>query len=332
METKYDVVGIGNAMVDVISRATDAFVEEEGLTKGSMTLIEETRAVDLYARMGPGVEASGGSAANTVAGVASFGGKASYIGKVRADQLGDVFAHDMRASGVDFDVAPGSSGPATGRCLILVSPDAQRTMNTYLGISSLLEPTDVDPDLIRSAALLFCEGYLWDIDSAKAAILKAMTVATEAGRRVSFTLSDSFCVERHHAEFAELVAGPVDVLFANEAELTMLYETDDLDVALGRVGAEVELAFVTRGKRGSLVVRGDKIVEVPAEEIAAPVDTTGAGDQYAAGVLFGLARGNDPVDAARLGSWAAAEVIGHMGPRPLQSLVEFLSRVPDPQT
>ncbi len=327
MDTRYDVVGVGNAMVDVICQCDDGFVAAEQMTKGSMALIDEARAVELYGRMGPGIEASGGSAANTVAGVASFGGTASYIGKVRSDQLGEVFIHDMRASGVDFDVAPASDGPPTGRCLILVTPDAQRTMNTHLGISSLLEPGDVDADIVGAGRLLFCEGYLWDIDSAKAAIVTAMGIAADHQRKVAFTLSDSFCVERHHAEFADLVAGPIDVLFANEAELQMLYGVEKTDDALARVGAEVELAFVTCGPRGSLVVAGSDVTPVDAEEIVAPVDTTGAGDQYAAGVLFGLARGYSPADAARLGSWAAAEVISHMGPRPLRPLSAFLDRV-----
>ncbi len=327
METQYDVVGVGNAMVDVISHSDDAFVDGEQMTKGAMTLIDEARAVELYARMGPGIEASGGSAANTMAGVASFGGAASYIGKVKADQLGDVFVHDMRATGVDFDVAPSAVGPATGRCLILVTPDAQRTMNTYLGISSLLEPADVDPDVVRAGRLLFCEGYLWDIDSAKAAIRKAMEIARDAGRAVSFTLSDSFCVERHHDEFARLVAGPVDVLFANEAELRMLYDVERTEDALSRVGQETELAFVTCGAQGSIVVQGSETTRIAAEEITAPVDTTGAGDQYAAGVLYGLARGYSAPEAARLGSWAAAEVITHMGPRPLGPLAEFLNQI-----
>lgn len=319
-----DVVGVGNAIVDVIAQASDEFVAEQGLAKGSMTLIDADRAHALYDSMGPGIEASGGSAANTVAGVASFGGTASYIGKVSADELGDVFGHDMRASGVNFDMVPATNGPATARCLILVTPDAQRTMNTYLGISSLLEPGDVVEAIAASGHLLFCEGYLWDVESAKQAIRKAMAIARDAGRQVSLTLSDSFCVERHFDEFRELVAGPVDVLFANEAELRTLYRTAEGEAGLrdgvAAVGRDVELAFVTLGGRGSLVVQGNDVIEIAPVVPPQLVDTTGAGDQYAAGALFGLARGLDLAECGRLGSLAASEVISHVGPRPFASL------------
>lgn len=315
-----DVVGVGNAIVDVIAQATDDFVEGQGLVKNSMNLIDEDRAHELYGLMGPGLEASGGSAANTMAGVASFGGSASYIGKVADDQLGEVFAHDMRAIGVGFDVPATAGGPATGRSLILVTPDAQRTMNTFLGISSLLEPADVDQATAASGALLFCEGYLWDVDSAKAAIRTAMGYAKDAGRQCALTLSDLFCVERHRSEFQELIDGPVDVLFANRVELRGLYEIDDLDEAIEVVRSKVDLACVTVGKEGSILVTADERIEVAAEEIAPVVDTTGAGDQYAAGVLYGLANGMPLAEAGRLGSLAAAEVISHVGPRPLQDL------------
>lgn len=318
-----DVVGVGNAIVDVITHSDDEFLEAEGLVKNSMSLIDADRAHTLYGRMGPGIEASGGSCANTMAGVASFGGSAAYIGKISDDQLGEVFAHDMRAIGVDFDVPPASEGPSTARCLILVTPDAQRTMSTYLGVSSLLEPDDVVPSTVERASLLLCEGYLWDVDSAKQSIRKAMDVAHAAGGRAGLTLSDTFCVERHHREFRELVAGPVDVLFANRAELFALYETDDLDRAVEAVRAEVGLACVTLGTTGSVLVTPDEIVEVEAAEIAPVVDTTGAGDQYAAGVLFGLARGLDLADAGWLGSLAAAEVISHVGPRPMIPLSDL---------
>ena len=321
-----DVVGVGNAIVDVISQASDEFVDDQGLAKGSMTLIDQERANELYQQMGPGIEASGGSAANTVAGVASFGGTAAYIGKVRDDTLGEVFAHDMRASGVSFDIAPAASGPDTARCLILVTPDAQRTMSTYLGISSLLEPTDVEPATVEDGRILFCEGYLWDVELAKQAIRKAMDLARAAGRRVAFTASDSFCVERHHQEFLDLVEGPIDILFANVAELTRLYECD-FDRAVGEVAARVELGCLTMGERGSLLVSGSEVVEIAAENLAPVVDTTGAGDQYAAGVLFGLARGMELADAGRLGSLAAAEVISHVGPRPQHPLSDLLDLV-----
>lgn len=321
-ESEVDVVGVGNAIVDVITQSSDDFVAGQGLEKGSMTLIDETRAHQLYELMGPGIEASGGSAANTVAGVASFGGTAAYIGKVRGDVLGEVFAHDMRASGVSFDVPAASEGPATARCLILVTPDAQRTMNTYLGISSLLEPDDVDSATVERGKILFCEGYLWDVDSAKQSIRKAMDIARAAGRRVAFTASDSFCVERHHAEFLDLVSGPIDILFANTAELTRLYESD-FDAAVDKVRQHVELGCLTMGKEGSLLVTSDEVVEIAAEEIAPVVDTTGAGDQYAAGVLYGLAQGYSLAEAGRLGSLAAAEVISHVGPRPLTPLSQL---------
>jgi len=321
-----DVVGVGNAIVDVITHATDEFVNQQGLAKGSMTLIDDDRARDLYATMGPGIEASGGSAANTVAGVASFGGSASYIGKIRDDLLGEVFAHDMRASGVEFSVLPAADGPDTARCLILVTDDAQRTMSTYLGISSLLEPSDINPETVRRGQILFCEGYLWDVDSAKAAIRHSMDIAAQAGRKVAFTASDSFCVERHHQEFLDLVAGPIDILFANQAELTSLYQCD-FDAAVDEVRAKVDLGCLTMGSDGSLLVTADEVFQVKAELLAPVVDTTGAGDQYAAGVLFGLARGMALADAGRLGSLAAAEVISHVGPRPQQPLIELLELV-----
>jgi sugar/nucleoside kinase (ribokinase family) len=319
-----DVVGVGNAIVDVIASAEDDFIVEQGLVKNSMTLIDDDRAHELYDAMGPGIEASGGSCANTMAGVASFGGTAAYIGKVADDQLGEVFAHDMRSVGVDFDVPPATSGPATARCLILVTPDAQRTMNTYLGVSSLLEPDDVLVSTVQRSRLLMCEGYLWDVESAKQAIRKAMDANRASGGRSALALSDTFCVERHRDEFRSLVVDSVDVLFANRAELMSLYEATSLDAAIDAVRAEVELACVTMGKEGSVLVTPDELVKVDAAEIAPVIDTTGAGDQYAAGVLFGLARGLDLADAGWLGSLAAAEVISHMGPRPARPLAKLV--------
>jgi sugar/nucleoside kinase (ribokinase family) len=321
---RFDVVGVGNAIVDVIASADDRFIADQGLVKGSMNLIDEARARQLYDLMGPAIEASGGSAANTAAGVASFGGSPAYIGKVRDDQLGEVFTHDMRAAGVAFDVPPGRHGPPTARCLILVTPDAQRTMNTYLGISSLLEPDDVDAEVVAGASILFCEGYLWDVASAKAAIRRAMAVARHAGNVVALTLSDTFCVERHHGEFLDLVSGPVDVLFANEAELKALFRVPSFEAGLERVRGQVALACLTRGARGSLLVTADAVVEVAAEPVAPVVDTTGAGDQYAAGVLFGLARHYELEVCGRLGSLAASEVISHVGPRPRVPLAGLL--------
>ena len=317
---RFDVVGVGNAIVDVIAAAGDDFVAAQGLAKGSMNLIDRERAAQLYGLMGPGIEASGGSAANTMAGIASFGGCPSYIGKVRDDQLGEVFAHDMRAAGVAFDVAPGTEGPDTARCLILVTPDAQRTMSTYLGISSLLEPGDIDPAVVADGAILFCEGYLWDVPSAKAAIRRAMAIAADAGNLVSLTLSDTFCIERHHDEFLELVEGPVDVVFANEPELLALYGTASFDLAVEQVQGAARLVCITRGAKGSLLVTADQVVEVAPEPVEQVVDSTGAGDQYAAGVLFGLSRGLDLADCGRFGSLAASEVISHVGPRPRSAL------------
>ena len=319
-----DVVGVGNAIVDVLASVEDAFIDEHGLTKGGMTLIDADRAGFLHGVMPPGVEASGGSAANTVVGVAAFGGRAAYIGKVGDDALGEVFRRDLRAVGVGFDV-PGASaadGHATARCLIQVTDDAQRTMNTYLGVSAHLGPDSIDVDLVASASHLYCEGYLWDREEAKEAIRFAMDVARSAGRTVSLTLSDGLCVDRHRDEWLELMTDKVDVLFGNASELCSLYGVDTLDAAADAVSEQVDLAFVTMGPRGSIVVAGNDRVHVEADELAAVVDTTGAGDLYAAGVLFGLSRGASLDHAARLGSIAAAEIISHMGARPEADLVE----------
>jgi fructokinase len=339
-----DVVGVGNAIVDVIGVSSDAFLDEQGLNKGAMHLIDHDRADELYRLMAashsgdsdhPGdtnlVESSGGSAANTMAGIASFGGSASYIGKVSDDYLGGVFIDDMRSLGVEFDIKPAIVGPPTARCLILVTPDAQRTLSTYLGVSVMLEPGDVDADTVAAGRILFCEGYLWDVESAKQAIRKAMAVAGDAGRQVALTLSDPFCIERHHREFLELVAGPVDILFANEAELTRLYECE-LSEAVDRVATEVPLACVTLGARGSWLISHGERVRVAPEKVDPVVDTTGAGDQYAAGVLFGLSTGLSLVDSGRLGSLAAAEVISHVGPRPRRPLSEFLDQLQGPES
>ena len=319
-----DVVGVGNAIVDVLASVEDAFIDEHGLTKGGMTLIDADRAGFLHGVMPPGVEASGGSAANTVVGVAAFGGRAAYIGKVGDDALGEVFRRDLRAVGVGFDV-PGASaadGHATARCLIQVTDDAQRTMNTYLGVSAHLGPDSIDVDLVASASHLYCEGYLWDREEAKEAIRFAMDVARSAGRTVSLTLSDGLCVDRHRDEWLELMTDKVDVLFGNASELCSLYGVATLDAAADAVSEQVDLAFVTMGPRGSIVVAGNDRVHVEADELAAVVDTTGAGDLYAAGVLFGLSRGASLDHAARLGSIAAAEIISHMGARPEADLVE----------
>ena len=323
---RYDVVGVGNAIVDVISTVEDAFLDRHGLAHGAMTLVDAERAVRLYEAMPAGIETSGGSAANTMAGVASFGGRVAYIGKVRDDQLGEVFRHDLRAIGVAYDLPLAPAGPPTARCLIVVTPDAERTMNTCLGISSLLEPDDVDEELCASAAIVYCEGYLWDVEGAKQAIRKAMRATRAAGGKVALTLSDGFCVDRHRAEFLDLARHEVDLLFANRAELCSLYEVDDVGEAVARVRRHCEMAVVTLSEQGSLVVTPEACHEVAAWSAGTVVDTTGAGDQYAAGFLAGLARGEPLERCGRLGSMAAGEVISHLGPRPQTPLGELAAR------
>jgi sugar/nucleoside kinase (ribokinase family) len=318
-----DVVGIGNALVDVLSQEADAFLAAQGLIKGAMQLVDEARARDLYAAMGPAIEVSGGSAANTMVGVASFGGRAHYVGKVRDDQLGEVFRHDLRAVGVGYSTPAATSGPATGRCLIVVTPDAQRTLSTYLGASSHLGPGDVDRDLIARAGILYLEGYLFDPPEAQRAFRVAAEAAHGAGRRVALTLSDPFCVDRHRAAFLELVEGHVDILFANEAEICSLYKVTDFDAALRQVRHHCAVAALTRSERGSVVVAGDDVHVVAAAPVRAVVDTTGAGDLYAAGFMVGLSRGLDLPTCGRLGSLAAGEVISHVGARPQTPLVQL---------
>jgi sugar/nucleoside kinase (ribokinase family) len=315
-----DVIGIGNALVDVLSHESDGFLERQGLAKGTMHLIDEARARELYGAMGPGVEISGGSAANTIVGVASFGGRAHYVGKVRDDQLGEVFAHDLRATGVAYTTPPAKDGPPTGRCLILITPDAQRTMSTFLGASVRLGPADIDAGLIASGRVLYLEGYLFDPPEAQEAFRVAAGFAHAAGRTVSLTLSDPFCVERHRAAFLDLLARHVDILFANEAEIRALYEVDDFDQALQRVRGHCAVAALTRGARGSVIVAGDAVHVIDPHPVEALVDTTGAGDLYAAGFLYGWSRGRDAATCGRLGSLAAAEVISHVGARPVMPL------------
>ncbi|MGI8663454.1 MAG: adenosine kinase [Acidimicrobiales bacterium] len=324
---RYDVLAIGNAIVDVIAEADDAFLASQGLVKGSMELIDPQRAEALYAAMPAGIEASGGSAANTAAAVGSFGGRAAFIGKVRDDQLGGVFTHDIRAVGVAFDSVPAAEGLPTARCLIVVTPDAQRTLSTSLGIAGQVTVDDIDPGVIADSAITYCEGYLWDIEPTKAAIRQAMALAHDAGRQVALTLSDGFCVERHRAEFLALARSSVDVLFANEDEITSLFEVDHFDEALQHVRGHVELAFLTRGPAGAVVVRGDEVHIVGAHARGAVVDTTGAGDAFAAGALFGLTHALDLATCARLGALAAGEVISHIGPRPHQPLTELAAEV-----
>ena len=320
----FDVLGIGNAIVDVIARADDRFLSKHDLTKGSMMLIVEARADALYGAMGPGTEVSGGSCGNTMAGIASFGGKGAYIGKVRNDQLGQVFGHDLRAIGVSFETAAATSGPATARCLISVTPDAQRTMSTYLGACTGLGPNDIDTKLVASAQVTYVEGYLWDAPEAKKAVLKAFDAAHAAGRLVSITLSDSFCVGRYRAEFRDLVRNQVDILFGNESEITSLYEVNSFEEALEMARKEAKIAALTRSEQGSVVVKGSKTYAVPAAPVSKVVDTTGAGDLYAAGFLYGFTHGKPLAECARLGGIAAAEIISHVGARPETPLKDLV--------
>jgi sugar/nucleoside kinase (ribokinase family) len=321
---RYDVLGIGNAIVDLIAPADENFLLRETIQKGGMTLIDEARAEHLYGAMGPATVMSGGSAGNTMAGIASFGGKGAYIGKVRADELGRLFSHDIKAIGVDFATAPADTGPATARCIILVTPDGERSMNTYLGACTKLGPQDVDKATVEAASVTYLEGYLWDPPEAKQAFRKASEIAHAAGRSVALTLSDSFCVDRYRAEFLDLMrSGVVDIVFANEAELKSLYTTADFDTAAAAIRADVALAVVTRSEQGAMAITRGETVSVPAFPVETLVDTTGAGDLFAAGFLFGHTTGLDHRHALRLGALAAAEVIAHVGPRPLVSLQQF---------
>lgn len=317
---EFDVVGVGNALVDVISHADDHFIDRHELVKGSMTLVDTDRALHLYRALGTAVEMSGGSAANTMTGVASLGGRAAYIGKVSDDELGEVFGHDLRAVGVQFRAGRPEDGVPTGRCIIVVTPDAQRTMNTYLGVSSLLKPADIDEATVAAGQVLYMEGYLYDRPEAKEAFRLAASVAHANGRQVSLTLSDSFCVDRHRDDFRSLVADEVDILFGNDSELVSLYEVATLDEAIDRVRRDCRLAVVTVGAQGCVVVTDDEVISMPAEPVEQVLDTTGAGDLFAAGFLFGLTRGDDLRRCATLGAIAAAEVISHVGPRPLVDL------------
>jgi sugar/nucleoside kinase (ribokinase family) len=320
-----DVIGIGNAIVDVIAQADEPFLAAHGMVKGSMALIDEARAELLYEAMGPAIESSGGSAGNTIAGIASLGGAGGYIGKVKSDVLGRVYRHDISAAGIAFPTPDAASGPATARCLIFVTPDAQRTMNTFLGASVNLGPEDIDPAFIASAKVTYLEGYLFDPPQAQEAFRTAARMAHAAGRQVSLSLSDSFCVHRHHAAFMDLVENHVDVLFTNESELKALFETDDLDVAVAHIRERTNLVAITRGKLGSVVVTADETIEIPAPHVETIVDTTGAGDLYAAGFLYGLTHGAPYAECGRLGSLAAGEILGHFGGRPQSSLKEVVS-------
>ncbi len=323
-DAKYDVLGIGNAIFDVLVQTDEGFLGRHGMTKGGMALIDEARATAIYADMGPATEMSGGSAANTIVGIANLGARAAYVCKVRDDQIGRLYSHDIRAAGVAFETKAASAGPATGCSYILVTPDGERTMNTYLGAAQDLTPSDIDAAQIAAASVIYLEGYLWDPKSAKEAFVKAATIAHGAGRQVALTLSDSFCVDRYRDEFLDLMRkGTVDLVFANEAELHSLYQTSDFDTALKQLQSDTKLGVVTRSEKGCVVASQDGVVAVPAFPIQKLVDTTGAGDLFAAGFLFGLVRNAGHENAGRLGALAAAEVIQHIGARPQVSLKEL---------
>ena len=319
-----DVVGIGNAIVDSVAEADDALLAGEDLPKGSMTLIDAARADALRARMGQAIEVCGGSAANTMVGVARLGGAAGYVGKVRDDEAGAVFRRDIREAGVDFPIPAAADGAATARCLVFVTPDAQRTMTTYLGACVELGPADIDPDFIARARLLYMEGYLWDPPAAKEAFRKALGIAHAAGGRVCLSLSDSFCVERHRAELRDLVANHIDVLFANEDEAMALYEVGDFDAALAAARADCAVAAITRSAQGSVIASEGAIHTIEAAPVERVVDTTGAGDLYAAGFLLGLARGFDLARCGRLAALTAGEILGHYGARPEAEIAPFV--------
>jgi len=320
-DPRYDVLGIGNAVVDIISRIEDDFLIRHGMHKGRMALIDEARAEAIYGAMGPAIEVSGGSAANTIVGLASLGARAAFVGKIKDDTLGHVFSHDIRAAGVAFDTRRAGSGPSTARCYVLVTPDGERTMNTYLGAAQGLDPDDIDAAVVADSAVTYLEGYLWDPKNAKDAFLKAAAIAHDAKRMVALTLSDSFCVDRWRDEFLDLVRSrTVDLMFANESELKSLYQTADFDAAIAALRADARLAVVTRSELGCVIVNGTTTQAVPAFPVERVVDATGAGDLFAAGFLLGLTRGIDHATAARIGALAAAEAIQHLGARPESSL------------
>jgi adenosine kinase len=328
MSQKIDVLGLGNSLIDIIATTDDAFLTSQEMVRAAMTLIDEDRADALYAlRQAPKI-VSGGSAANTIVGVASFGVSAAYIGKVKHDELGGRFGEDLNAIGVNYATAKATHGPGTGRCFIYVTPDGERTMNTFLGASTYLSPDDVDEQVVRAARFVYLEGYMWDRPAAKEAFRKAGQIAHAAGARVALTLSDAFCVDRFRGEFIELMRTKVvDTVFANTDEALSLYQTTRLSEALDALAAEGVHAVVTRSEKGSVIVEGEERTEVPAHAIARLVDTTGAGDLFAAGYLAGLARGHEPAHCARLAALAASEVIQHIGARPEVSLKELAAKV-----
>ncbi|MBU1209841.1 MAG: adenosine kinase [Alphaproteobacteria bacterium] len=325
-DTRYDVIGIGNAIVDIIGRCDDDFLTRHDAPKGHMRLVDAPTIAALYADMGPAVEISGGSAANTLVGVSSFGGNGAFIGKVADDEFGKIFAHDIRAAGVTFNSKAVNGKDPTSRSLILVTPDGERTMNTFLGISTDIDDGEVDPDAIEAAKIVYLEGYLFDRPDAKAAFRQAVKIAKGAGRKVALTLSDGFCVDRHRGEFIELIRDGIDILLANEDEIVSLYETADFEEAARRTMADTELAALTRSALGSTIISKGERIEIPVDPVAKVEDSTGAGDLYAAGFLYGIATGKDLATAGRLGSIAAAEVISHVGARPESNLAELARR------
>lgn len=328
--SQIDVLALGGALVDVLAQVPESFVDGEvvkyGTNKGAMTLIGDDHANDLYARMPSTIETSGGSAGNTVAGIASFGGRAAFIGKTANDKLGDVFAREMQSMGVTFNTKPMTGGANTSRCLILVTPDGQRTMNTYLGASAMVFPEDIDTDLVSSASISYLEGYMFDTPESKEAFDLVAKTAHAAGRKVSLTLSDPFCVDRHRADFLNFVRNNTDILFANEVEIASLYQTSSFDDAVAQVRKDCELAALTRGPNGAVIVTPDRIVEIKAAPVSNVIDTTGAGDQFAAGLLYGLSQGLSLEKCGELAALAAAEVISHIGPRPSISYSDFLRK------
>ncbi len=316
MSKAFQVVGIGNAMVDVLSNTTDAFLSDNEIQKGIMQLIDMDRAVDLYSKVGPSREVSGGSAANSIAGIAALGGRTAYVGKVKDDQLGKIFAHDLRAQGAVYEtaMAPSDHAAETGRCIVLVTPDGERSMNTYLGVTEFLEPSDIDEAQMSEAEWIFLEGYRFDGPASHEAFAKAVAACKGAGGKVSITLSDPFCIERHRAAFADMLRDHVDLLFANRAEILSMYETDDFEAALAKAAAEIEIVVCTDSEHGAHVLSGGERWHVPAVPTKV-VDATGAGDLFAGAFLWGLAEGHDLETCGRMGCIAGSEVISHIGAR-----------------
>ena len=323
-DTRFSVVGIGNAIVDVLAHTDDQFIFENNLIKGTMSLVDEIEADIVYSKMKRCTECSGGSAANTIASLASLGSHVAFIGKVKDDQLGKVFSHDIASLGITYETLPSTDGLSTARCMIHVTPDAQRTMQTFLGASINLGPSDIDETIVAGSDVTYLEGYLWDPDLAKQAFHKAAQVATAAGRRVALSLSDSFCVERHRSEFLSFVKNHIDILFANEAEIISLYQQKNFNAALEAVRSDCEIAALTLGERGSVIVCHDELHIINAEPVEQVLDTTGAGDAYAAGFLYGLTENQPLNECARLGSICSAEIISHVGARPSVSLKNLI--------